>query len=378
MSTTIADSTTSGQARTTPPPRKRKGGLNAGQPRQAFWLVLPTLLLLTVVIVYPLVKAIIMSFQKDSGLDPASGLFVEGGNAGLSNYQHWLLQQCNVAGGGTIPCPAGSLGSQFYDALWVTVFFTVATVAIEVVLGLWFATIMNRTFRGRGLVRAAILIPWAIPTAVTAKLWFFIFAFDGIANKLLGFVGIHPLLWTGDAWPARFAVVIADVWKTTPFMALLILAGLQIISADVYEAAAIDGASKWQTFLRITIPMIKVPLMVAVLFRTLDVLRIFDLPYILTQGGGGSGHATTTLSILVINQIRSGFNSASALSTIVFVIIAFVAFLFIKFGGADVVQRPPTVAKPGGRRRFFSRSAAPADTSTDAPADADVPATAGK
>ncbi|MGC1215367.1 MAG: sugar ABC transporter permease, partial [Micromonospora sp.] len=192
---------------------------------------------------------------------------------------------------------------------------------------------------------AAILVPWAIPTAVTAKLWFFIFAYDGIANHLLGFAGVDPLLWTGDTWPARFAVIIADVWKTTPFMALLILAGLQLISAEVYEAAQIDGASRWQTFTRITLPMIKVPLMVAVLFRTLDVLRIFDLPYILTGGGGGSGHATTTLSILVIEQIRAGFHSASALSTIVFFIIALVAVLFIRFGGADVVQRPP-----GGKR----------------------------
>jgi multiple sugar transport system permease protein len=224
-----------------------------------------------------------------------------------------------------------------------------------VILGLWFAMIMNRTFRGRGLVRAAILIPWAIPTAVTAKLWLFILAFDGIANQLLGKIGISPLLWTGDAWPSRFAIVIADVWKTTPFMALLILAGLQIIGADVYEAAKIDGASKWQTFTRITIPMIKVPLMVAVLFRTLDVLRIYDLPAILTNGGGGSGHATTTLSILVINQIREGFNSASALSTIVFLIIAFTAFLFIKFGGADVVKRPPRTPQP--KRRRFRRDA---------------------
>jgi ABC-type sugar transport system permease subunit len=343
---TITD-TASGRAPNASRPKAvKRGGLNAGQGRRAMWLVAPTVLLLAVVIVYPLVKAVVMSFQKDSGLDPATGMFVEGGSAGTANYQHWLLQQCGQVGGGTAACPPGNLGSQFYDALWVTLFFTVASVAIEIGLGLWFAMIMNRNFAGRGLVRAAILIPWAIPTAVTAKLWFFIFAFDGIANRLLGAVGVHPLLWTGDAWPSRFAVIIADVWKTTPFMALLILAGLQIIGADVYEAAAIDGATKWQTFTRITIPMIKVPLMVAVLFRTLDVLRIFDLPYILTGGGGGSGHATTTLSILVINQIRSGFNSASALSTIIFLIIAFAAFLFIRFGGADVVQRPPGEAKP--------------------------------
>jgi ABC-type sugar transport system permease subunit len=341
---TIAD-TKSGPAGKAAP--KSPKSLHAGQTRIAAFLVLPTVALLAIVIVFPLIKAIVMSFKKDSGLDPATGQFVSGGSAGLDNYKHWLLQQC-----GSVKCPPGSLGAQFYDALWVTLFFTVTTVVIEIGLGLWFAMIMNRTFKGRGLVRAAILIPWAIPTAVTAKLWFFIFAFKGIANQLLGVFGISPLLWTGDAWPARFAIVIADVWKTTPFMALLILAGLQIIGADVYEAAKIDGATKWQTFTRITIPMIKVPLMVAVLFRTLDVLRIYDLPAILTNGGGGSGHATTSLSILVINQIRTGFNAASALSTIVFLIIAFTAFLFVKFGGADVVKRPPRAPqKKKGRRK---------------------------
>ncbi len=348
---------------TAPPTRStkttRRKGLNAGQGRTGILLVFPTLVLLAVVILYPLIKAVFMSFQKDSGLDPATGMFTEGGFAGFSNYTHWLLQQCPTAGGGTQPCPPGTLGSQFYDAVFVTLFFTVTTVVFEVVLGLWFATIMNRTFRGRGMVRAAILIPWAIPTAVTAKLWFFIFAYAGIANHLLGFVGIDPVLWTGDTWPARFAVIIADVWKTTPFMALLILAGLQIISSDVYEAAQIDGATKWQTFTKITLPLIKVPLMVAVLFRTLDVLRIYDLPAILTGGGGGSGHATTSLSILVINQIRAGFNSASALSTIVFLLIAIVAFIFVRFLGADVVPHAP--GTQATKRRWFRRSPAAAE-----------------
>ena len=337
MSTTVEGAEA---RRTSPHHEQRRKGLNAGQGRRALFLVAPTVVLLGVVIVYPLVKAIVLSFQNDSGLDKSTGMFVQGGFAGLDNYKHWLLAQCSTATG-TSTCPPGNIGSLFWPALGVTVFFTVVSVAIEVVLGLWFATIMNRVFRGRGLVRAAILVPWAIPTAVTAKLWFFIFAYDGIANHLLGLVGVNPLLWTGDTWPSRFAVIIADVWKTTPFMALLILAGLQLISSEVYEAAQIDGASRWQTFTRITLPMIKVPLMVAVLFRALDVLRIYDLPAILTGGGGGSGHATTTLSILVVKQIREGFHSASALSTIVFLVIALVAFLFIRFGGADVVRRPP-------------------------------------
>ncbi|WP_406830460.1 sugar ABC transporter permease [Pedococcus sp. KACC 23699] len=321
------------------PPKKSKG-LNDAQRRQGLLLVAPTLLFLAAVILYPLIRAVLDSFKKDPGLDTATGLFVEGGSAGISNYTHWLFQQC-----GNIDCPPGTLGAQFYSAFWVTLFFTVASVLVEVTLGMWFAMIMNRTFKGRGLVRAAILVPWAIPTAVTAKLWFFIFAFDGIANHLLSFVGIPAQLWTSDPNAAKFAIVIADIWKTTPFMALLILAGLQLIPGDVYEAAEIDGASKWQTFVRITLPLVKVPLMVAVLFRTLDVLRIYDLPAILTNGGGG----TTSLSMLVIKQIRQGgFNSASALSTIIFLLIAFVAFLFIKFGGADVIQRPPATKKKKG------------------------------
>jgi multiple sugar transport system permease protein len=312
-------------------------GLNAGQGRQGLLLVAPTLIFLTVIIIYPLIKAVIDSFTKDPGLDPATGLFVEGGSAGISNYTHWLLQRC-----GKVDCPPGTLGAQFYDALWVTLFFTVVSVVVELLLGMWFAMIMNRDFKGRGLVRAAILVPWAIPTAVTAKLWFFIFAYDGIANKLIGVVGIRPQLWTSDPWAAKFAIIIADVWKTTPFMALLILAGLQLVPGDVYEAAQIDGASKVQTFLRITLPLVKTPLMVAVLFRTLDVLRIYDLPAILTQGAGG----TTSLSMLVINQKKEGFHGASALSTIVFLLIALTAFLFIRFGGADVIQRPPKSNKP--------------------------------
>src|SRR3954453_632751 len=286
----MAQATVPAQSQSPRNKRKRKSMLNVSEGGGAPLLVGPTLFLLAVVIGYPVIKAVIMSFQKDPGLDKATGQFVSGGFAGFSNYTHWLFERCAQVGGGTGHCPAGTLGAEFWTAMGVTVFFTVVSVTVEVVLGMWFALIMNRTFRGRGLVRAAILVPWAIPTAVTAKLFFFIFAFQGIANKLLH----AQILWTGDAWPARFAVIIADVWKTTPFMALLILAGLQVIPADVYEAAQVDGATKLQQFTQITLPLVKPALMVAVLFRTLDVLRIFDLPYILTGGGGGNGHATTS------------------------------------------------------------------------------------
>jgi ABC-type sugar transport system permease subunit len=179
-----------------------------------------------------------------------------------------------------------------------------------------------------------VLVPWSIPTAVTAKLWFFIFAYAGIANSLFH----TSILWTGGEWASRFAVIIADVWKTTPFIALLVLAGLQLIPDELYEAARVDGASGWQRFTKLTLPLVRPALMVAILFRVLDVLRIYDLPQILTGGGGGTGHATTTLSILVVDQIRQGYNSASALSTITFLIIFLVAFIFVKFLGANVVQ----------------------------------------
>lgn len=311
------------------PPKRRKGGLNAEHGRWAVYLIGPTIVLLAIVIGYPVVSAIIQSFQLDAGLDKATGLFVQGGFAGVTNYVHWLAQQC-----GNTTCPPGSIGSQFWVSMGNTFFFTVVTVALETVIGVWMAIIMNRDFKGRALVRAAILVPWAIPTAVTAKLWYFIFDANGVLNHVLG----QQILWTSGEWASRWAVIIADTWKTTPFMALLILAGLQLIPEEVYEAGKMDGASTVQRFWNITLPLVRPALMVAILFRVLDALRMYDLPAILTGGGGGSGNATTTLSILVVDQIRQGFNSASALSTITFLVIFIVAFVFVRFLGANVVQ----------------------------------------
>lgn len=307
-------------------PRRRKPA--NPEARLALMLIAPTLVLLGVVIGYPVVAAVITSFTKDQSLQ--GGFFTHGGGfAGTDNYTHWLLQQC-----GTTDCPPGTLGSQFWSALWVTVFFAAVTVVFEVVLGTAMALLMNRSFTGRALLRASVLIPWAIPTAVTAKLWYFMFAFDGVVNHVLG----THVLWTDGEWASRIAVIVGDVWKTTPFVALLVLAGLQIIPGDLHEAARVDGASTWQRFTRITLPLVKPALLVAVLFRVLDVLRIYDLPAILTHGGGGTGHATTTLSILVINQIQQGYGGASALSTITFLFIFGVALAMVKLFNANVVR----------------------------------------
>jgi multiple sugar transport system permease protein len=309
---------------------KPKKNIKTGEGRLAFLLIAPTLVLLGLIVGYPIVKAIYQSFLTDPGLDEATGLFNDG-NAwnGISNYTHWLFQQCAAAGGGTTSCPSGTLGSQFWGSVGVTIGFTVVTVLLETVIGMGFALMMNRAFRGRALVRAAILIPWAIPTAVTSKLWGVVFDPEGILNKILG----THFAWTSSLWPARSAIVIADVWKTTPFIALLILAGLQGISADTYEAARIDGANAWQRFTRITLPLVKPALAVAVIFRTLDVLRMYDLPKILTGGANG----TTTVSILVVDQLTTGINSASALSTITFVLIFAIAFGLVRLFNANII-----------------------------------------
>lgn len=300
--------------------------MKKGSTRSAIFLIVPSLVVLVVVIGYPIVRAIYLSFQSDKHLDPVTGVFVQGGFAGLDHYVYWLSQQC----GGT-KCPPGVLATDFWPSVKITLFFAVVTVVLEIILGMLMALVMHKEFVGRGILRAAVLVPWAIPTAVTAKLWQFIFADRGIVNSLLG----TPISWTTDPWAARTAVIISDVWKTTPFMALLILAGLQMIPKDVYEAARVDGASSWQQFWKITLPLVKPALMVAVLFRTLDALRMYDLPVILISPSANS--PTATISQLVVTDMRqNNFNSASALSTMVFLLIFFVAFLMIRFLGADV------------------------------------------
>lgn len=301
------------------------------QRRQAAFLIAPAMTVLAIVIGYPIVRAIWLSFQQDKRLDPTTGVFVDGGFAGVDHYLYWLTQRCMQPDGTISTCPSGVISSDFWPAVWVTLFFTVVAVSIEVVLGMWMAIVMNREFKGRALLRAAVLIPWAIPTAVTAKLWQFIFAPHGVINSLLG----HDVAWTTDPWAARFAVIVADVWKTTPFMALLILAGLQMIPKEVYEAAKVDGANSWQIFRQITLPLVRPALMVAVLFRTLDTLRMYDLPVIMISASSNS--PTATISQLVVEDLRqNNFNSASALSTLIFLLIFAVAFIMIRFLGADV------------------------------------------
>ena len=296
---------------------QRKSSRRTATARLAGVLVSPTLLVLGLVVVYPLLSALWQSFYTEGQAVDAEGFVVEGNQfSGLSNYADAVV---------------GAGSGRFWNALWNTTFFTVTTVVLETVLGMVMALIMHRAFRGRGLVRASVLVPWAIPTAVSGLLWRWIFAPDGIANMVLG----QQVLWSADGAQAQVAVIVAEVWKTAPFVGLLTLAGLQIIPAEVYEAARVDGASAWRRFWHITLPLVKPALLVAVLFRMLDSLRMFDLPFVLI---GQQKHSVETLSMLAWQEATNvHYGPAAAYATIMFAYVAVVAFAFVKLLGADVI-----------------------------------------
>ena len=227
-------------------------------------------------------------------------------------------------------------------ALWNTSFFTVFSVFFELVLGLGLALVLNKTIFGQGMIRTASLIPWAIPTAVAALMWSYLFnGSSGIVAHFFEAVGLvdksQNLLLSGSG--AMASTILADVWKTTPYMALLLLAGLQNISHSLYEAASIDGASKVQSFFKITLPLLKPSILVALLFRTLDAFRVFDLIFVLT--GGGPGGETETMSIYAYKVMfaQTNFGYGSIIVMIMFLCVAFIAILFVKFLGANLMER---------------------------------------
>ncbi|MDR7071176.1 multiple sugar transport system permease protein [Fictibacillus barbaricus] len=231
--------------------------------------------------------------------------------------------------------------NRMWKALQNTTVFTIISVFAELVIGLAIAILINKAFIGRGLVRATILIPWAIPTAVSAFMWKYLYdGQNGIVAKVFEKIGIvdHMTTLLTNSNGAMFSVIFADVWKTTPYMALLLLAGLQTIPTSLYEAASIDGAGKWKQFITITLPLLKSSILVALLFRTLDAFRVFDLVYVLT--GGGPANSTETISILAYKVMfnQTNFGEGSALSVIVFVCVAIISMIFIKVLGRDLLN----------------------------------------
>lgn len=247
-----------------------------------------------------------------------------------------------------------SAGERFWVAFYNTTLFGVVTVVLETILGVAMALIMHKAMKGRGIVRASILVPWAIPTAVSAILWGWIFNQNGVANAILG----QHVMWASGDLSAKMAIIIADVWKTAPYIGLLTLAGLQLIPDEVYEAAKIDGATAWKRFTSITLPLVKPALVVAVVFRALDALRMFDLPYILI---GPRKSSVETLSMLVQDESsNSRYGSAAAYALILFLYVFVFAIAFLKITNTDLSGNDEARRKRNERKlpvsAFFKRS----------------------
>ncbi|MGL1920219.1 MAG: sugar ABC transporter permease [Hyphomicrobiales bacterium] len=295
--------------------------------RAAYWFLTPMIIMLFCVAAWPLLRTIYFSFTDTS----LTSLY-EGEWVWFKNYLSYReLPSGRVIWRGTLADPA------WWNAVWNTVRFSFVSVSIEAVLGILVALVLNAEFRGRGLVRAAILIPWAIPTIVSAKMWGWMLNDQfGIINDVLLNIGVidHKIAWTANIDTAMVSVLIVDVWKTTPFMALLCLAGLQMIPRDVYEAAKVDGVHPIKVFFKVTLPLVRPALMVAVIFRILDALRIFDLIYVLTP----NSKATKTMSIISRENLFEfdKFAYGSAQSTLLFAIIAIFVAVYIWLGKVDL------------------------------------------
>ena len=285
------------------------------------WLFLaPLVLLMLVVAVWPLARSIWFSFTDININDISAFQFV-----GLENYMgdYGLFFNPNEEG----DFWAGDWGISIRN----TFSFALVSVILETLTGLGVALLLNQEFKGRGLVRTAVLVPWAIPTIVSAKMWGWMLNDQfGVINNYLMALGLisQKIAWTAEPAYALWTVVLVDVWKTTPFMALLILAALQTVPKDCYEAARVDGVHPLRVFWKITLPLIRQPLLVAVVFRLLDSLRVFDLIYVLTSNGSTTISMSGFVRREMVEYGNMGYGSAA--STSLFLIILLTAILFLK------------------------------------------------
>ncbi|MHB1216040.1 MAG: carbohydrate ABC transporter permease [Thiobacillus sp.] len=286
------------------PPASR---LTRQRVRSAWLFLTPMLVVLALVAGWPLARTIAYGFTDASLIDPASARFV-----GFDNFAYLLLD------------------ANWWTAVWNTVVFAGVSVALETVLGLVIALALNAQFRGRGGLRAAILIPWAIPTVVSAQMWSWMFNdVFGVINHVLLALGLiaQPVAWLASPDTALLSIILVDVWKTTPFMALLLLAGLQMLPKECFESARVDGVHPLKVFFRITLPLLKPTLMVAIIFRLLDALRMFDLVYVMS----GNSRDTMSMSVYARQQLIDfgdlGFGSAAA--TLIFAIIALFTVVYL-------------------------------------------------
>jgi trehalose/maltose transport system permease protein len=308
-------------------PVARHSQLMRQRIRSAWIFLTPMLIVLAGVAGWPLLRTIYFGFTDASLTDLEARHWI-----GFENYLSILkLPSGRVLYDGLLVDPV------WWRSVWNTARFTLISVTVETILGMVVALVLNANFRGRGLVRAAILIPWAIPTIVSAKMWAWMLNDQfGIINDILLRLHLidHKIAWTASADTAMYAVLIVDIWKTTPFMALLILAGLQMIPGDIYEAAKIDGVHPIKVFWRLTLPLVRPALMVAVIFRGLDAMRVFDLIYVLTP----NNVQTKSMSVFARENLFDfdKFAYGSAASTLLFLILASLTILYIWLGRVNL------------------------------------------
>jgi multiple sugar transport system permease protein len=299
------------QVTTPPSPRPVDSDRLTHERRLGLKLSAPAFIVMILVTAYPLGYAVVLSFYKYRLTDPEGREFV-----GIQNYVTVLTDPV------------------WWTAVATTAIITVASVVIELVLGFAFAWVMYRILRGRSIVRTAILVPYGIITVVSAFIWRFAFQLDsGFVNQ---WFGLDDFNWFGDRWSSLFVITLSEIWKTTPFISLLLLAGLVQVPEELHEAARVDGATAWQRLWKVVLPNMKAAIMVAVLFRTLDAWRIFDNPFIMT----GGANDTETLSFLAYRQNVTLVNlgAGSAVSVLLFFTVVIIAFVFIKGFKTDLSQ----------------------------------------
>jgi trehalose/maltose transport system permease protein len=278
--------------------------------RSAWLFMAPMLVVLALVAGWPLVRTMWFGFTDANLADLGAAEFI-----GFVIYYYLLTDP------------------DWWNAVWNTLVFTAVSLTLETILGMAIALTLNAHFRGRGLLRAAVLIPWAIPTVVSAQMWNWMYHdVFGVINEILKMLGLitQPIAWTASPDTALIAVIMVDVWKTTPFMALLLLAGLQMLPQECYESARVDGIHPVKVFFKVTLPLLKPALMVAIIFRALDALRIFDLIYVMS----GNNKDTMSMSVYARQQLVDfqdvGYGSAAA--TLLFLIIAMITVIYLTLG----------------------------------------------
>ncbi len=312
MTTVIATSETKATTQTakTPPHASDRA---VAENRLGLKLVTPAVILMLIVTAYPMLQALYLSLFRYRLTTPNEKAFV-----GLNNYITALSD------------------SLFWKDLLNTVIIMVVTVAVELVIGFAFAMVMHKIVFARGAMRTSILIPYGIITVVSAFAWQFAFSLNnGFVNSWLPGVGDN-YNWFGGHWSALFAIMVSEIWKTTPFMSLLLLAGLSQVSEDMLEAAKVDGATWWQRLWKVILPNMRAAIMVAVLFRALDAFRIFDNIFVMTKGAQGTESSSFLTYRQVIEQFQLGMGSA--LSVLLFLTVLLLAFGIVKLFKVDLAQ----------------------------------------